>query len=301
MSDSAAALKKRPLDDVMLAMDVVDTLRHRRKLVARELDETQRDEQLLERLRKIYAAQGIEVPDHILMEGVAALKEERFVYKPPSDSLATRLARLYVSRDRWAKWVLGAFAGLLLAVAGYYFGVVAPRSALPSNLQAMHESVVEVAQTDKAKDTAMQLYMQALEALRDGDPDSAREGLQSLAGLRTALEQQYTLRIVNRPGERSGVWRVPDLNTSARNYYLIVEAIDSEGRRVPVEITSEETGETSRVETWGLRVDREVFEQVAADKQDDGIIQNNHFGIKPRGHLQPEYALPTTGAAITRW
>ena len=73
MSDSAAALKKRPLDDVMLAMDVVDTLRHRRKLVARELDETQRDEQLLDRLRKIYAAQGIEVPDHILMEGVAAL------------------------------------------------------------------------------------------------------------------------------------------------------------------------------------------------------------------------------------
>ena len=36
MNDSDASLKKRPLDDVMLAMDVVDTLRHRRKLVSRE-------------------------------------------------------------------------------------------------------------------------------------------------------------------------------------------------------------------------------------------------------------------------
>jgi hypothetical protein len=301
MSDSAASLKKRPLDDVMLAMDVVDTLRHRRKLVARELDDAQRDDQLLERLRKIYTAQGIEVPDHILREGVAALKEERFVYKPPPDTLATRLARLYVSRERWGKWLLGAFAGLLLAGAGYYFGVVAPRMALPVELETMHESVVEVAQTDEAKDTAMQLYLQALQALRDGEPERAREDLQSLAGLRKALEQQYTLRIVNRPGERSGVWRIPDLNPSARNYYLIVEAIDSDGRRVPVEITSEETGKTSRVETWGLRVDREVFEQVAADKQDDGIIQNNRFGVKRRGHLHPDYALPTTGAAITRW
>ncbi|MDX1697570.1 MAG: DUF6384 family protein [Thiohalobacterales bacterium] len=301
MSDGAASLKKRPLDDVMLAMDVVDTLRHRRKLVARELDETQRDEQLLERLRKIYTAQGIEVPDHILREGVAALKEERFVYKPPPDTLATRLARLYVSRERWGKWLLGAFAGLLLAVVGYYFGVIAPRTALPAELEAMHESVVEVAQTDEAKDSAMQLYLQGLQALRDGEPERAREDLQSLAGLRTALEQQYTLRIVNRPGERSGVWRIPDLNPSARNYYLIVEAIDSDGRRVPVDVTSEETGKTSRVETWGLRVDREVFEQVAADKQDDGIIQNNRFGIKRRGHLRPDYALPTTGAAITRW
>jgi hypothetical protein len=301
MSDSAASLKKRPLDDVMLAMDVVDTLRHRRKLVARELDETQRDEQLLERLRKIYAAQGIEVPDHILREGVAALKEERFVYKPPSDTLATRMARLYVSRERWGKWLLGAFAGLLLAAVGYYFGVIAPRTALPAELEAMHESVVEVAQTDEAKDSAMQLYLQGLQALRDGEPARAREDLQSLAGLHTALTQQYTLRIVNRPGERSGVWRIPDLNPSARNYYLIVEAIDSDGRRVPVDVTSEETGKTSRVETWGLRVDREVFEQVAADKQDDGIIQNNRFGIKLRGHLQPDYAMPTTGAAITRW
>ena len=78
-------------------------------------------------IHKIYATQGIEVPDHILREAVAALKEERFVYKPPPDTLATRLARLYVSRERWGKWLLGAFAGLLLAAVGYiYFMVFQP-------------------------------------------------------------------------------------------------------------------------------------------------------------------------------
>ncbi|MGB5297749.1 MAG: DUF6384 family protein, partial [Thiogranum sp.] len=71
---------KQPLDDVMLAMDVVDTLRRRRRLVERELDAEGREQDLKQRLRKIYTAQGIEVPDHVLEEGVAALKEERFVY-----------------------------------------------------------------------------------------------------------------------------------------------------------------------------------------------------------------------------
>ena len=48
-------------------------------------------------------------------------------------------------------------------------------------------------------------------------------------------------------------------------------------------------------------MDEDLFEQVAADKRDDGIIQNNRFGVKKRGYLTPEYLMPTTGAAITRW
>nr|WP_249787697.1 MULTISPECIES: DUF6384 family protein [unclassified Bradyrhizobium] len=64
-------------------MDVVDTLRHQDNLVSRELSEEQRDAHLLKRLREIYLGQGIEVPDRILVEGVQALKEQRFVYTPP--------------------------------------------------------------------------------------------------------------------------------------------------------------------------------------------------------------------------
>ena len=300
MSDSAAALKKRPLDDVMLAMDVVDTLRHRRKLVARELDETQRDEQLLERLRKIYEAQGIEVPDHVLEEGVAALKEERFVYSPPPESLATRLASLYVRRASWGKWVMASLAGLLVTWLVYHFTVVVPRTQLPEKLEAAYQSVVNV-ESDEARRRAEQLYQTAGTALKHGDEEAAQTALQSLHDLRSTLEQAYTLQIVSRPGEKSGVWRVPDANPNARNYYIIVEALAADGRTLQVPVVNEENGRTERVSKWGLRVEKAVFERIAADKQDDGIIQQRRFGTKQSGRLKPDYRIPTSGAAITQW
>jgi hypothetical protein len=39
-----------------------------------------------------------------------------------------------------------------------------------------------------------------------------------------------------------------------------------------------------------------VFDAIRADKVDDGIIQNNRAGVKQRGYLEPEYAIPTSGA-----
>jgi Family of unknown function (DUF6384) len=67
---SAAAPK---LDDLMLAMDVVDTLRHDQRLVERELSAASSDDAMIERLREVYKGQGIEVSDRILEEGVKAL------------------------------------------------------------------------------------------------------------------------------------------------------------------------------------------------------------------------------------
>ena len=291
----------QPLDDVMLAMDVVDTLRRRQRLVERELDAEGREQDLKERLRKIYAAQGIEVPDHVLEAGVAALKEERFVYKPPPDRFATRLARLYVSRARWGKWVMGGVAALLLTGLVYNFTVVAPRAELPERVEAAYQSVVELAASDEAASQAEQLYMTARTALKNGDEQAAQAAFESLRDLYDTLVQVYTLQIVSRPGEKSGVWRVPEANPDARNYYIIVEAVTPDGRTLQVPVVNEETGRIERVSKWGLRVDAEVFRRIAADKQDDGIIQQREFGVKRSGQLKPDYRIATTGAAITQW
>ena len=102
--------ERPPLDDIMLAMDVVDTLRRRERLVVRELDESGREEDLKKRLRDIYAQQGIDVPDHVIEQGVAALKEDRFTYKPPQAGIVRKLAHMYVRRGRWGKWVGGGLA-----------------------------------------------------------------------------------------------------------------------------------------------------------------------------------------------
>ena len=72
-------------------------------------------------------------------------------------------------------------------------------------------------------------------------------------------------------------------------------------KRLSLPVTSEEDGKTSTVEQWGLRVESAIFEQVKRDKMDDGIIGRNVFGVKKRGYLTPQYAIPTTGGAITQW
>ena len=90
----------------MLAMDVVDTLRHRQGLVERELSAGDRRANLIEQLRDIYHSQGIELSDDVLDQGVAALEENRFTYTPPSQGFRVKLARAYVRRSRWLTGVL---------------------------------------------------------------------------------------------------------------------------------------------------------------------------------------------------
>lgn len=288
-----------PLDEVMLAMDVVDTLRHREQLVAQELRAGERDEDMLARLRQIYAAQGIDVPDHILKDGVAALREERFVYKPPPRSAATRWARIYVHRGRWALGLLIVAAVVALSLFAYDATVRAPRRELVADLDRARAAVHAVARIDAASEQADALYQQAQAALRRNDTPDARTTLSSLEALRERVEASYTLRIALEPD--TGVWRIPDVNLGARNYYIIVEAIDANGRRLTLPIVNEETGRTERVSQWGLRVDESTYERVRDDKLDDGIIQNRTFGEKQAGYLEPEYLYPTTGAAITDW
>lgn len=290
-----------PLDDVMLAMDVVDTLRRRERLVQRELDDAGREQDLRERLKRIYTQQGIDVPDHVIDQGVTALKEDRFTYKPPSSGLGRRLALIYVNRGRWGQWLGGGVAAALLAAVVNYFAFVAPEKALPETLAQRHEATLSAAQTDKARAVAEQLFAAGSAALQRGDKDAANAAIEQLDTLRARLEQEYILQIVNRPGERTGVWRIPDINQQARNYYVVVEALSPSGERVTVSVENEESGKTELTTRWAMRVDEATFEAVKRDKQDDGIVENDRFGYKRRGRLEPNYEIPTSGGAITAW
>jgi hypothetical protein len=295
----------RPLDDVMLAMDVVDTLRHQQLLVERELNTEDRDLRMIERLRAIYASQGIDVPDHVLKEGVDALSEDRFLYVPPKSGFQNRLARIYVSRGRWGKPIALGAGALVLAWLAYslLFGWPAEREAaeLPARIESQYTQLSELAAGPIARDRVRTLYAEATAALRSEESAEAKAVLESMRQIESDIEREYQLRIVSRPGERSGVWRIPDANPSARNYYIIVEAVERDGTVLDLLVVNEEDGRTYRTKKWALRVPEEVFEQIARDKRDDGIIQDNVFGVKKRGYLEPEYSKPTTGNAITSW
>jgi hypothetical protein len=424
MSEAQQA-KKIELNEVMLAMDVVDTLRHQQSLVNRELGADDHDRALIAKVRKIYVDQGLEVSDEVIAAGVKALREERFTYTPPKKSFQLTLAHLYVHRGRWAK--RGALLlGVLLAIyLGYQFAVVAPQkrsrqkaaqainlridqqqdqisvaterlsgisqsladaketgshtasvattgifdqaerdiSAAKEKVQALEKLEITtpidgdrlaesgdsitgrleqrqelisdltthldsaqkavaaldelkimpeklVDQRDRilsetrqkdAEREAQKLYNDAKAALESGNVAAAQNGYNLLQQLYDQLVQEYQVRIVSREGERSGVWRVPQNNPNARNYYVIVEAVTADGKRLELPVTSEEDGKTRTVKQWGLRVKESVFEQIRRDKMDDGIINNNVFGAKKRGYLQPQYLMPTTGGAITQW
>lgn len=296
---------KAPLDEVMLAMDVVDTLRHRERLIERELGAEDREQQMKERLRQIYAAQGIEVSDAVIEQGVRALRENRFVYQAPEPGLRRSLALLYVTRDRWGKRVAGGVAAIAAVLLIYQFAIRGPAlreiEELPERLATAQQAVLDVAAAPEAEAQAQALAAAGRAAFARRDYDAARNAVDGLDALRAQLEQEYELRIVSRPGELSGVWRVPEDNPSAQNYYVIVEPIAPDGSTLRVAVENEETGKTETVSRFGLRVDEATFNQIRADKADDGIIQNDIAGVKRRGELEREYRIDTTGATITEW
>lgn len=312
MSD-ATAKPAAPLDEVMLAMDVVDTLRHRQDLAIRELDGAAREAQLIERLRDIYHQQGIEVPDHILKEGVAALAESRFSYTPPAPGLGTTLARIYVGRKRWGKPLLAAVLAIAALGIGY-FGVWQPYVAnqeaqarveltegLPAQMDALRQTIFEETKVQQAVIQADALVSRGKAFAAEGNRAGAEKVVEDLTALRDRLRQEYVLRVVNRPDIQSGFWSFPEINTAATNYYVVVEAIAPDGQVLSLPILNEETDKTETVSIWGVRVPEEVYNAVAADKRDDGIIQANEVGRKSDGFLEVEYLMPVLGGAVTEW
>lgn len=314
MADTALAQgKPQTLDDLMIAMDVVDTLRHREDLVRRELNEEGREGDLIARLRKIYRDQGIEVPDQILADGVKALKDSRFVYTPPPAGWKRSLLTLWAKRDTHGKRAGYALAAVIALFAGYHLLVTRPAQlaaeqerieitqTLPRSLRQAHADVLAVGNDPAAKQKADALLADGERAIRDGDRTAMTRIAGELGALRNELAAEYTLVVVSRPGESSGVWRRPPRGSQARNYYLIVEPIAPDGRKLSLPVRNEETGVAETVSKFGVRVPQQTFEAVASDKRDDGIVQRNQFGIKKRGTLAVDYRMPFEGGIITQW
>lgn len=313
MSTTTATAEKAPLDEVMLAMDVVDTLRHRQDLVERELAGDAREKQLIDKLREIYHQQGIEVTDAVLMEGVKALDESRFVYSPPKPSLGVSLARLYVGRKKWGPAALAIALVLVVGLGGYFFAYRPYQQAqvegarlelsekLPAQMDALYQSIFEETKVQQAVTQAEQLRTRGKAAAAEGNRNGAEQAITSLTGLRDQIRQEYQLKIVNREGQKTGFWTFPEINTAATNYYVVVEAIGTDGKPLTLPVVNEENGQTENVAMWGVRVPESTYRAVENDKKDDGILQRSVLGLKEYGFLDVDYVMPVLGGAVTRW
>ena len=312
-SVAAPPVAAQKLDDLMLAMDVVDTLRHQENLALKELDDDVRKAELIKRLKQIYAGQGIEVPDSIVEQGVKALEESRFVYTPTPPSLSRTLATMWVERKRWSL-ILG-IAGLSVAILGgayQYFVVGAGERAatasrveitetLPATLSKAKRTALDEAKVADAKAKATDIAGRGEAAIARKDVAAVKAAIGE-DRLTATLRETYEVRIVARKDvPRSGVYFSPRGGATDTRYYLIVEAIGADGRALERTVTSESDQSVTKVTMWGQRVPKATYDQVARDKQDDNVIQNTRLGEKRRGEVDVRWSMPVQAGAITKW
>jgi hypothetical protein len=293
----------------MMAMDVVDTLRHREVLVERELSEEDRDKALIERLRALYQSQGIEVTDAVLAQGVKALKESRFVYTPAPPSFGRTMATLWVRRR-----VFGITAAVVLALIiassfVYQYTVVRPArqateaarieltQTLPRQLAAANQAVMSEAQVEAAKTRSASLLAQGQSALARGDAAGARTALGEIDALLASLRQEYTLRVAGRPEDRTGLIR--EARGGGDIYYLVVNAVDARGQPVQLPVRNGETNRTETVSQFAVAVPRTTYDGVRADKLRNTIVQKDRLAQKRRGYLEPEFLMPVLEGRLT--
>ena len=312
-SNNSASKQETALDDLMIAMDVVDTLRHDERIIDRELNDDQRREDLIKQLKELYKSQGIDVPNHVLEEGVQALEDDRFVYKPPKESFFTWLAKLYVSRESWGKNLLVGLAAIVGAFLTWqiFFEMPKERAAektqveltqtLPGSLNRLMSDIRAESLNVNISVQAERIGQTGLRAAKAKSLAEARSAEQDLKDMLKILRQEYKIKVVSKRGVPSGVTRIPKINKKARNYYLIVEAVDKKGTVLPQKILSEETGKREEVKRWGVRVPKSVYDAISADKKDDGIIQKGLVAVKQKGYVAPKLLIKTSGQSITRW
>ncbi|CTQ43057.1 MULTISPECIES: DUF6384 family protein [Stappiaceae] len=307
-----ASKSDAPLDDLMMAMDVVDTLRHEEGQVARELKTDERDAAMVERLRQVYASQGIDVPDHILKAGVEDLKRDRFVYSPPSAGFQRTLAMIYISRSTWSKWLAAVVAVVIVCIAAWYFIVKLPAQraeadllarlqALPATYTELVGRIDSLTENTEIEADAARLATDGNLALSDGNNEAAFKAEADLRDLAGRLQEVFEVRIISREGVPTGVSRIPESNPDTENYYIVVEAVDADGKILERRIVSEESSKAELVDKWGQRVSETIYNAVRRDKMEDGIVQKGVLGQKRRGELDIKWRSGVQDGAITKW
>lgn len=152
----------------------------------------------------------------------------------------------------------------------------------------------------KSRQEVMRRLDEATLVAVNGDADRAKALMNDIIQMLELTSKSYTLRIVSEPNESTGVWRYYGNDRSAKNYYIVVDAIGADGNPIELPITSVEDKNVVYTSRFAVRVPEHVYNEVGEDKR-DGIVDNDIMGQKAVGDLEPTYAFPVSGGAITRW
>ncbi len=291
------------LRDQMGAMALIDEMRHKQMIVQEHLDLPRRREEVARRIREYYQSQNIEVNDELVEQGVRSYFEKRLTYEAPSAGrLSSLLARIYITRSSWKKPAVVGVTALTLLAGGSYITQQARETAamqaaareaavidnIALQIREIDERFKSMGLTPAEQEQVAAKVAAANAAVRERDTARVKESLAVLKATLAYAETPLTFNVVDRAGVNSGVER----NYSAsggKSWYLIAEAIDPSGKAFPVTVASAESGTINQATLFGVRVSREVYESVKADKMEDGHVDNRMLGKKPANSLTPQF------------
>jgi len=183
----------------------------------------------------------------------------------------------------------------------------------------VYSDIERIAKEETTRMEAEQIYSDAQQAIVSADVPALKKASEELGEIDMDLNQDYQVRVVSRPGVKSGVDRYSEPGHKFSGWYLVHEAVDTQtGQIVPVRITNSETGKRERVNMWADRVkgndpdliekiqrgykDSSLLVSVILDKMDNGIIDNNIMGAKKKGYMHYKLNSPEfEGKQITQW
>ena len=284
------------LEEVMRVMDVASTLRREQELVEREFNLDKTKQMLREKLIRTAELTGESLTPEQVEAAVNWYYDNLHEYEEPEKSLHWYLAHLYVARG----WILKIAIPIALAIGaiwGLWFAPFAPFSDAnqQSRLLKSAETKIEkslkssqaIASSNSAKTALIQLENEFKAGLENEDIEGLGNVYEKLASLESRLNEEYTLTVVSGENQQSATRRdfEDDDGTRVSGYYLVVQALDSNGKPLKREILNREKNERKTVETWAELVPKEVYDRLATDKKEDGVLNETVFGRKIRGEL----------------
>ena len=300
------------VEDLVRIMDVASALRREREIAEAQLTIDVEKERIRKRLQETAAITGEAVTAAEIDAAIDVYYGSLHRFEEPARGVKWFLAHAYVRRGAAA----AAVGVILVAAAFFWWGFLSPwapfsgtgRSAiLAEQIDAAGARVEAVADDPGVAPQLVRLREEARVLSEQSDADGLGRILAQVESIEERLNAEYSLRIVSRPGEKSGVdsYFVDESGKRLSGYFLIVEEIGTGGERRRRAVTSVETRKSRQVSKWGERVPRSVYEAVKQDKQSDGVLDRDIFARKLRGRLDEDIVLPGVDPAqraqITEW
>ncbi len=288
----------------MLAMDAVDRLRHEQSIVLGELNSSTRHDQLVQRLRNIYAEQGIDVTDDLLHEGVQMLEQERYRFQPQGGYLPRLLARIYINRARWLRPAL--MLALVISLFSYVGNQFSPSLTHSPNpyphikLRAAYVEAMGRTEGQGLNNKIDAIYHQGRSALDAGNQQAVTDAIASLNNIMQEVGRGYSLRILSEPGTQSLLLRT-DETTGQKTHYLLVEAVDHFDRALALDVRSSEDGKMYNVKRYGVEISPATYNRLVNDIADDGRLSSTTVAVKQPGNANLDYSIPIGPRIITQW